>query len=103
MESRLFPADTFGHDQSALNVSGKADLTNTTIKDFTIEPTLPSFYDGAVTVGGGTLVMNENAYITGNHLKVPTNSGTMGGGGISITDAGTVILNENSYVTGKCS
>lgn len=99
----IVPADTFGHDQSALNVSGKADLTNTTIKDFTIEPTLPSFYDGAVTVGGGTLVMNENAYITGNHLKVPTNSGTMGGGGISITDAGTVILNENSYVTGNAA
>ncbi len=48
--------------------------------------------------------MNENAYITGNHLKVPTNSGTMGGGGISITDAGTGgFLNENSYVTGNAA
>ncbi|WP_056981756.1 Cna B-type domain-containing protein [Lentilactobacillus rapi] len=88
-----------GATYGALCIDGTVEMTNTTIKNFTITPPPPSSNDAVVTVNGGKLTMNENAIITHNHLYVETDSGSLGAGGISVTNGGTVIMNKDSYVT----
>lgn len=67
-----------GATYGALCIDGTVEMTNTTIKNFTITPPPPSSNDAVVTVNGGKLTMNENAIITHNHLYVETDSGSLG-------------------------
>lgn len=88
-----------GATYGAFRIDGTAELTNTTIKDFTITPPPPSYNDAAVTVFGGTLTMNEGAVITHNHLYVEPDRGTGDAGGVAVNQDGTLIMNEGSYIT----